>query len=83
LNTRLGNSGASALTRPCVSLRFLDPVQVTGSTGGIVTNVSSTIKKVCLTGTLNPGQSASVIINGTYSNQFSGFDDPFCNVSVP
>jgi hypothetical protein len=56
-------------------------VQVTGGTGGVVTNVSSTIKKVCLNGTLNPGATAGVIVQGTHDGSYDG--SAFCNISVP
>jgi hypothetical protein len=81
LDTRIRNNSSAAISNPCVSLRFLDPAQVTGSTGGVVTNVSNTIKKVCLNGTLNSGATSGVVVQGTHDGSYDG--SAFCNISVP
>lgn len=81
LDTRMGNGGSTSLSNPCVSLRFYDPVQITGSTGGTVTSLSPTIKKVCLNGALNPGQRAIVGVQGTHDGSYDS--STTCHISVP
>ncbi len=79
LDTRIGNNGTAAISNPCVSLRFTEPTQITGSTGGTVTSISSTIKKVCLNGVLNAGQTSSVGIQATHDGSLGSW---LCHISV-
>jgi PKD repeat protein len=80
LGVNLTNIGTVAATNPCVTLNFPESTQITSSTGGSVTSQSSTVKRVCLNGTLNPGITATISLQGTHDGSFT---KPSCVVAVP